>query len=136
MLDSVPPLAITISSDDSYALVTDTQSSVIRKIVISTSEVSVVAGSLTNGLSNGIGTDALFSYPQGISLSSDDIYALVTDTENSVIRMFIMFTSEVSWGGWWCRSRSILKSIKQWNRNQCEIYLSKGHHYLLSRSCR
>jgi hypothetical protein len=92
------PFGVTLSSDDSYALVADRDNNQIRKIVMSTSEVSLLAGStvISAGSSNGIGTNARFYYPFGFTLSSDDSYALVADTNNNQIRKIVMSTSEVS----------------------------------------
>jgi dihydroxyacetone kinase DhaKLM complex PTS-EIIA-like component DhaM len=92
------PRAVSLSSDDSYALVADSYNHMIRKIVMSTSAVSLLAGSMggLSGTSNGIGTSARFNVPAGVSLSSDDSYALVADSYNHMIRKIVMSTSAVS----------------------------------------
>jgi hypothetical protein len=94
------PSAVYLSSDDTYALVTDRENNQIRKIVMSTSAVSLFAGATTPNFhrrtSNGIGTNAQFSGPWGISLSSDDSFALVADSSNYQIRKIVISTSEVS----------------------------------------
>jgi DNA-binding beta-propeller fold protein YncE len=92
------PHGIVLSSDGSYALVLDSANHMIRKIFMSTSEVSFVAGNQTRspGLSNGIGSNAMFGFPMGIALTSDDTSALIADTYNNMIRKIILSTSKVS----------------------------------------
>jgi len=92
------PVGVGISSDGSYALVADTYNNQIRKVIMSTSMVSLMAGSAvgTTGSSNGVGTIASFYYPSGVGISSDGSYALVVDHYNNQIRKVIMSTSVVS----------------------------------------
>jgi DNA-binding beta-propeller fold protein YncE len=91
------PDGLAISPDGSYALVGDTNNHLIRRIVLSTSAVSTVAGVAgTSGSTNGIGTNANFLLPISIAISPDGSYALVADTYNNLIRQIILSTSSVS----------------------------------------
>jgi DNA-binding beta-propeller fold protein YncE len=77
------PQAVSISSDGLYAYVADNNNHLIRRIVISTAAVTTLAGAA--GLS-GIGTNSRFYYPPGICISSDGIYAFVSDNNYHLIR--------------------------------------------------
>jgi len=79
------PSGICIDFAKQNLYVADTNNNRIRKIVISTKEVSTVAGGSTVGSTNGYGTTALFSGPKGITInSSGTLY--VADTGNDIIR--------------------------------------------------
>ena len=65
--------------------VVDSRNFTIRKVT-PTGEVTTFAGYAgDNGFEDGIGVDALFSYPYGIAIDSND-NLFVTDTGNAVIR--------------------------------------------------
>ncbi len=68
---------------------TESGNNAIRKIIISTASVSVLAGT-TSGYVDGIGTNARFTYPLGIAISPDGVYALVTERTNQAIRKIII----------------------------------------------
>jgi hypothetical protein len=68
---------VAVSKDDSFALVISGLR--IRKVVISTGAVTTLAGSDTEGSSNGVGTNARFSSPYGIAISSTASWSLVGD---------------------------------------------------------
>ena len=70
------PTGVSISPDGSYALVAEYYNHPIRQIIISSALVSVLAGLFISGLGNGIGTNAQFNYPTGVSISPDGSYAL------------------------------------------------------------
>ena len=84
------PTGISISPDGVYALVAEWDSHLIRHIIISTANVSTLAG-ISLGFSDGIGTNARFSQPYGVSISPDGDYALVTDRANHLIRRIVTF---------------------------------------------
>jgi hypothetical protein len=91
------PYDVAISSDNSYALICDRNNHLIRKVIISTADVTTFAGTtLSPALTNGIGTNTKFNNPNSISLSPDNVYALVTDSSNSVLRKIIISTISVS----------------------------------------
>jgi DNA-binding beta-propeller fold protein YncE len=91
------PFGVCVSSDGSFALVADTSNHLIRLIVLSTASVTTLAGtSGSSGFSDGIGTNTKFNGPFGISLSPDDSFALVADTDNQLMRMIVLSTVSVS----------------------------------------
>jgi DNA-binding beta-propeller fold protein YncE len=91
------PRGVSISPDGVYALVADTHNYLIRQIIISTASVTTLAGGTGSfGSTNGVGTIALFKYPQGVSISPDGVYALVGDTGNHLIRQIIISTASVT----------------------------------------
>lgn len=90
------PSDVSISPLGNYALVCDRGNHVIRKIIISTAEVSVLAGIGSPGYADGIGTNSLFRNPNGIAISADESYALIGDTANQRIRKLEISTAAVS----------------------------------------
>lgn len=69
---------VAISSDASFALVSEGGNNLLRRIELASNTVSTVAGSAgASGRLDGIGPAARFSSPQGLALSADDRYALV-----------------------------------------------------------
>jgi hypothetical protein len=91
------PYAVRISSDGIFALIVDQNNFVLRHIVLSTSAVTTLAGvASTSGLANGIGTNAKFKSPNGISLSSDDSFALVTEPSLHLLRRVEISTASVT----------------------------------------
>jgi DNA-binding beta-propeller fold protein YncE len=91
------PQGVSVSQDGSYALVADYSNHLIRKIIISTASVSTLAGlALSSGSTNGVGSNARFLFPAGVSVSSDGSYGLVTEINNELIRQIIISTASVS----------------------------------------
>jgi DNA-binding beta-propeller fold protein YncE len=90
------PESVSISPDSSYALIADTGNNMIRKIVVSTAQVTTLAGGTSAGYANGFGTNALFRVPGRISISPFGTYALVGDQENNKVRRVMISTGEVS----------------------------------------
>ena len=68
----------------------------IRKMVISTRQVSTVAGGTTSGFANGIGTAAQFGSPQSICIDPAGLNLYVADRDNHKIRKIVISTGEVS----------------------------------------
>jgi len=86
-----------ITTDGMNLYVTD--QSTIRKVVISTGEVTTIAGIAWNsGSSDGVGAAACFNTPQGITSDGTNLY--VTDTGyssgNDTIRKIVIATGEVT----------------------------------------
>ena len=95
-----------ISSDGSFLVVADTRLHFIRKLVISTGETRLIAGSpgdpgyegwnkgeedddgewiLRNEGFEGVdGAEAMFNQPSGVALTPDDKYAIVADEGDCV----------------------------------------------------
>jgi sugar lactone lactonase YvrE len=66
----------------------------IRKIVIATGEVTILAGYTTLGSANGTGISASFRYPGGIATDGTNLY--VADTGNNMIRKIVIRTAAVT----------------------------------------
>ena len=82
-----------LSADGALALVADTQNHTIRKLVVSTGEVTTLAGSPRNaGSANGTGSTARFFHPEAVALSGDGTLALIADTDNHTIRKLVVAT--------------------------------------------
>jgi len=94
------PSGITISSDDSFALIAELSYPKVRKLNISTGIVSNFIGGGSyggaSGNSNGIGTNALLSSPNGITISPNSTFAYFVDSGNHNIRKITISTAEVS----------------------------------------
>ncbi|MBN1497416.1 MAG: hypothetical protein JXA07_11640, partial [Spirochaetes bacterium] len=84
-----------IITDGTNLYIADLGSQTIRKMVISTGQVSLLAGSPGNsGSSDGIATAARFYSPTGLTLIGTDLY--VTDGNNHTIRRIDLTTGEVN----------------------------------------
>jgi NHL repeat len=84
-----------ITTDGLNLYVADTYNHTIRKIAISTGEVSTLAGSSgVAGFADGIGTAASFIGPRGLTTDGTNLY--VADTGNNEIRKIVIATTEVS----------------------------------------
>ncbi|MCP4134375.1 MAG: hypothetical protein GY754_25600 [bacterium] len=84
-----------ITTDGSNIYVSDSSNHTIRKIVIETGEVTTIAGRAgSSGSIDGIGSDARFCYPQGITNDRSNLY--VSDTSNNTIRKIVIATGEVT----------------------------------------
>jgi DNA-binding beta-propeller fold protein YncE len=84
-----------VASDGNFLYIADTNNHLIRKMELSTGEVTTLAGQTnSNGNNDGTGTGALFSYPQGVLISGTTLY--VADTGNCTIRTVNPSTGEVS----------------------------------------
>jgi DNA-binding beta-propeller fold protein YncE len=91
------PRDVALSSDNTFALVADTDNHTIRHIEVASGEVTTLAGLAgESGSSDGIGDAARFGSPQGIALSSDGTFALVADTGNSTIHRIEVASGEVT----------------------------------------
>jgi len=86
------PRAITTDGTNLY--VADSSNHLIRKIVISTGEVTTVAGTGSSGSANGTGTSAGFDDPQRITTDGTNLY--VADTNNHLIRKIVISTGVVT----------------------------------------
>jgi DNA-binding beta-propeller fold protein YncE len=91
------PPGICVSPDGIYAFVSDNNNHLIRQIVISTANVTSLAGLAgTAGSSNGIGSNARFFGPYGVSISPDGLFLLVADSNNAMVRRIIISTRAVT----------------------------------------
>ncbi len=86
-----------ITMDGTNLYVTDSWNDTIRKIVISTSVVTTLAGTSTPGgcgSTDGMGSAARFCYPEGITTDATNLY--VTDTGNWAVRKIVISTGVVT----------------------------------------
>ena len=84
-----------ITTDGANIYVTDTQSYTIRKIVITTGEVTTLAGSAGNqGSTDGVGAAARFFQSYGITTDGFNLY--VADTFSNTMRQIVIATGEVT----------------------------------------
>jgi len=84
-----------ITTDGVSLYVTDSMNNTIRKIVISTGEVSTVAGTAgLSGATDGIGSVARFNYPNGITTDGQNLY--ITESKNHTIRKIVISTGAVT----------------------------------------
>ncbi|MDH4200041.1 MAG: hypothetical protein OEV66_06640 [Spirochaetia bacterium] len=81
------PSSVIVDGDILY--IADTANSTIRKLIISTGQVTTIAGNpIENGYKDDIGEDALFNTPSGIVMAGTRLY--VADTANHAIRLLEM----------------------------------------------
>ena len=95
------PSGITISGNGAFALVCDTNNHLIRAVTLSPAAtagtVSTVAGTAASqGSTDGTGAGALFSFPRGVSMTSDALIAYVADTQNGLVRRILVPSRVVS----------------------------------------
>ncbi len=83
-----------ITSDGTSLYVVDTHNHKIRKIVIATGVVTTLAGSGSEGGTDGTGSAASFNYPVGITSDGTNLY--IADTLNSTIRKIVIATGVVT----------------------------------------
>ncbi|MBI1824415.1 MAG: hypothetical protein HYR80_09930 [Nitrospirae bacterium] len=84
-----------ITTDGTNLYVTDTSFHTIRKIVISTGEVTTLAGTaISPGSTDGTGSAARFYYPFGITTDGTNLF--VVDTYNNTIRKIVISTGVVT----------------------------------------
>ncbi len=90
------PWGVATSSDGVFALVADFNNARVRRITIATGTVSTFAGSGASSNNDGIGTLASFSNPNGVSISRDTSFALVTDWWSNRVRRIEIATCAVT----------------------------------------
>lgn len=74
-----------VTTDGTNVFVADSGNNMIRKIVISTGDVSTIAGSAASGTNDAVGLAASFTSPSGISTDGNFLY--VADTGCALIRV-------------------------------------------------
>lgn len=83
-----------ITTDGTNLYVTEYSKNTIRKIIISTGEVSTIAGTVdVTGSTDGTGATASFNAPQRITTDGINLY--LTESGNSTIRKIVISTAEV-----------------------------------------
>ena len=86
------PYAIT--TDGTKLYISDSVNHLIRQIVISTGEVTTLAGTGSAGSTNGTGTAASFNLPKGITTDGTNLY--LADFSNHLIRQIVISTGVVT----------------------------------------
>jgi sugar lactone lactonase YvrE len=89
------PRGVSFSHDGTLLAVADSPNHMIRMITVATGAVVTVAGSTTSGSADGVGTNASFNNPQGISFSQDGTLVAVADRGNRMIRSITVATGAV-----------------------------------------
>ncbi len=64
-----------------FCLQGDQENCLIRRIDMSSGTVTTLAGNLTIGSTDGVGTAAKFHYPRGVAMDAAGAVALVVSTE-------------------------------------------------------
>ena len=83
-----------ITTDGAFLYVADQMNHAIRKINITSLEVTTIAGDGTIGTTNGPGSSARFSRPTAITTDGTNLY--VADMDNHLIRQIVIATEVVS----------------------------------------
>jgi hypothetical protein len=86
------PYSVAVSGN--YLYVLDKGNNLIRKIDLTTNATSLVAGNLTPGYLEGVGSNARFAGPRGITVSGNYLY--VADSDNNRIRRIDLTTNATS----------------------------------------
>ncbi len=87
---------IAIDPMGSYALLCDSGNNRIRRLDIALSRVTTLAGSGAIGFQDGVGTNAAFSGPVGVSIDPTGTYALIVELVNRRIRRIVIATAQVT----------------------------------------
>jgi DNA-binding beta-propeller fold protein YncE len=90
------PYSITHSLDGTKALVADMDNHRIREVVLATRVVTTLVGQSTAGYLDGVGTDAKFWGPVGVTHSPEGTKALIADLANHRIREVVLATQVVT----------------------------------------
>ena len=90
------PVGIVLHHSLGLLLIADRALGLIRSLDVSSSAVSTIAGSTTNGISDGVGTNARFREPWGTALSSDQSTLYITDVQAQQVRALNLETAAVT----------------------------------------
>eukprot|EP01047_Picozoa_sp_COSAG01_P016599 COSAG01_NODE_856_length_13082_cov_23.882009_1_plen_642_part_10 len=90
------PAELAVTPDGLTVLVADSGNHRIRRIVLATATVSLLAGSGVAGYANGVGATAQFNQPIGMAVTPDGATAVVADKRNHRIRRIVISTRVTS----------------------------------------
>ena len=99
------PVDVSIDPSGTYALIVDFSSNRIRRIVIATAQVTTLAGMGSASAVDGVGAQATFNQPAGISMAFGGMFALVADFANNRIRRIELSSPPCS-AGYYCPAGS------------------------------
>jgi hypothetical protein len=85
-----------MSPDGTFALIADTANNRIRRLNVTSNEITTVAGSGQPAYSDGVGTSASFFSPSSVAMSPDGTFSLICDRTNHRIRRFVVGTGRVT----------------------------------------
>lgn len=80
------PTGIAINKNGDTLYIADSNNQRIRKVIISTGQTSLIAGSGSRGFVNGVGAAASFNSPYTLTLSADEKTLYVVDKGNHAVR--------------------------------------------------
>ena len=89
-------MGVSLSPDGTYLLIADTYNNAIRKLYVSNSAVSTIAGSGPGGYAEGSGAGILFYNPASVAISSDGSFALVVESTGNRVRRLNLLASPVT----------------------------------------
>ncbi|NOK62074.1 MAG: hypothetical protein GFH27_549321n61 [Chloroflexi bacterium AL-W] len=91
------PQSIALSTDETFAVIADTDNHTIRRLDLTTREVTTLAGQPGEmGDSDGIGPAARFASPRGIAFDPAEQFVLIADSENHTLRRLDLTTGQVT----------------------------------------
>lgn len=91
------PVGIACDALGSLVFVADTANSVVRMVVVSSLQVTTLAGSAgVASYADGTATSAKFSQPRGIGTTRDGDLVIVGDTNNGLVRSIVVSTGAVA----------------------------------------
>jgi hypothetical protein len=89
------PAGVAVSLFGDFALVTESQTHRVLKLNLASLSSTVLAGRVSSGAEDGVGTAARFNWPLDIKISPDQSSALVCDQGNHAIRKISLLDSSV-----------------------------------------
>ena len=91
------PRGVAVDSDAQFVLIADSENHTIRRLDLTTRQVTTIVGEAgEQGIADGRGSDALLSFPRGLSISADGMFALIADFSNSTVRQIDLNTNSVT----------------------------------------
>jgi len=94
------PYSVVASPDGTTLYLSEDYAQRVRQIVLSTGAVTTIAGAGTGygtgGFADGVGTNALFNRPYGLTVDTAGAYVYVADAENRRIRRIELSSSTVT----------------------------------------
>jgi DNA-binding beta-propeller fold protein YncE len=89
------PAGVAVSPVGDFALVTESLSHRVLKLNLASMSSTVLAGGVSSGAADGVGTAARFNWPLDVKISRDQSTAFVCDQENHAIRKINLLDNSV-----------------------------------------